>query len=164
MVKPNSGSQIPTKLSSALVTWSVTAYTVLALCFSLIVSLMDASQWYTILLLVIFGGVLLGILVMISRQPRSRCELSFTVPLVPWLPGVSILINIYLMTQLDVMTWVRFIVWIAVGLVIYFAYGVFHSQLRYKRISSSARQITESDEGIDTVDTKSYGSLDKTKL
>lgn len=136
MIKPSLISDQPTKLSSALVTWSVTAYTVIALVFSLIVSLMDAAEWYTILLLVVFAGMLVGILTMISRQPRSSAELSFTVPLVPWLPGLSILINIYLMTQLDLMTWVRFIVWIVVGLLIYFCYGIFHSTLRYGRVKS----------------------------
>lgn len=138
MIQKAKISDGPTKLSSALVTWSVTSYTVLALVFSLIVSLMDASEWYTIVLLVLFASLLVGILLMISRQPRSNQELSFTVPLVPWLPGLSILINIYLMTQLDVMTWVRFIVWIVVGLLIYFCYGVFHSQLRYRKVNEAA--------------------------
>lgn len=129
-------------MSSALVTSAVTFYIVVALIFSLIVSLLDATKWYTILLLIVFGSLIIGILVMIGRQPRSGVELAFTVPLVPWLPGVSILINIYLMTQLDLMTWVRFVVWILVGLLIYFSYGVFHSKLRYRKINESTEQDT----------------------
>lgn len=151
MTKPQSLSQRPTKLSSALVTWSVTSYTVVALILSLIISLMDVAEWYTIVLMVIFAGLLIGILYMISRQPRSDKELAFTVPLVPWLPGLSILVNVYLMTQLDVMTWVRFIVWIVVGLLIYFCYGVFNSKLRYRPVpESETRAISENSETMAT--------------
>lgn len=158
ITKPSSISKLPTKLSSALVTWSVTLYIVVALILSLIISLMDYTQWYTITLMVIFAALLVGILYMISRQPRSGKELAFTVPLVPWLPGLSIMINIYLMTQLDVMTWVRFMVWIAVGLLIYFCYGVFHSQLRYRKIpvEGETRAISQSSETVDTVADDDY--------
>lgn len=145
---PKKVSQFPTKLSSALVTWSVTAYIVIALIFSFIINWMEIEKWYTILLLVIFAVILIGILVMISRQPRSTKELSFTVPLVPWLPALSILINVYLMTQLDYQTWIRFVVWIAVGLLIYFCYGVFHSQLRYRKIPSDNATADEEDEDV----------------
>lgn len=148
ITKPKEVSQFPTKLSSALVTWSVTAYIVIALIFSFIINWMEIEKWYTILLLVIFAVILIGILVMISRQPRSTKELSFTVPLVPWLPALSILINVYLMTQLDYQTWIRFVVWIAVGLLIYFCYGVFHSQLRYRKIPSDNATADEEDEDV----------------
>ncbi|CAB3261041.1 unnamed protein product [Arctia plantaginis] len=62
-------------------------------------------------------GTVLVILTLyfISRQPVSDKKLAFSVPLVPWLPGLSILINIYLMLNLDYMTWARFGVWIAAG-------------------------------------------------
>lgn len=67
------------------------------------------------------------ILILIARQPTSQVKLTFSVPLVPWLPGLSILINVYLMTMLDVMTWVRFAVWIIIGFAIYFTYGIRNS-------------------------------------
>lgn len=112
-------------------------------------------------------------LYIIARQPVSSCQLSFKVPLVPWLPGFSILINIYLMIKLDIMTWVRFCIWIAVGkltnsykmqgfnfwflllgLLIFFSYSIRNSALRKKdsRSSSSLRseEVNEKFNYIDT--------------
>lgn len=69
-------------------------------------------------------GTLISILILIARQPTAQRADSFMVPFIPWLPAISIVINVYLMMKLDYMTWVRFIVWISIGLVIYFVYGI----------------------------------------
>nr|CAD7439578.1 unnamed protein product [Timema bartmani] len=50
-----------------------------------------------------------------------------SVPLVPLLPALSILININLMLMLDIHTWIRFGVWMIAGLVDYFFYGMWQS-------------------------------------
>ncbi|CAB0042061.1 unnamed protein product [Trichogramma brassicae] len=73
--------------------------------------------------------VLLAILVAatIGRQPVQESDLSFKVPLVPLIPCLSILINLYLMLQLDFYTWIRFLVWMIIGFCIYFFYGVHNS-------------------------------------
>lgn len=80
-------------------------------------------------------------LFIISRQPVSSASLAFKVPFVPWVPGFSLLINIYLMIKLDIMTWVRFSMWIAIGLVIFFAYSVRHSRMRRREL----KNFTESE-------------------
>lgn len=54
-------------------------------------------------------------LILIALQPQSNNLDSFKVPLVPLLPAISILINIYLMLELDMWTWIRFVIWIAIG-------------------------------------------------
>lgn len=83
--------------------------------------------WWAWLLQVFTGLLMISFLVLISRQPVAARYNTFAVPFVPWLPGISIIINVYLMMMLDYMTWVRFAVWILLGLVIYFAYGMSHS-------------------------------------
>ena len=54
---------------------------------------------------------------------------AFRVPGVPFLPGVSIACCLVLMLGLPLETWLRFVVWLGVGLVIYFAFSRRHSTL-----------------------------------
>ncbi|MBI4543387.1 MAG: amino acid permease [Gemmatimonadetes bacterium] len=72
--------------------------------------------------------VALGILVLRVREPdRAR---PFRTPLVPLVPLAAIGICGFLMFQLPLKTWILFIVWLAIGLVIYFGYSHRHSRLR----------------------------------
>lgn len=67
-----------------------------------------------VVLTVVLAALLLTLFV-IGRQPVADIELSFKVPLVPFIPCLSVLMNIYLMFQLDSNTWIRFAVWLAIG-------------------------------------------------
>jgi hypothetical protein len=73
---------------------------------------------------------------MISRLPVCAHNLprgdNFICPAVPWLPCGGIFTNIYLMTSLDIYSYVRIIIWTLLGFGIYFLYGIFHSTLREK--------------------------------
>lgn len=104
--------------------------------------LFNLELWVALPTLFIFICLFL-ILVSISLQPTSSAKLFFSVPCVPWIPGISVLINIYLMTMLDVMTWIRFAVWIALGLVIYFCYGLWNSNEKDLSPASSTTNLTK---------------------
>ncbi|XKL65754.1 hypothetical protein PGB90_009174 [Kerria lacca] len=65
--------------------------------------------------------------IVLARQPQSNVMIPFKVPFVPLIPCCSILMNIYLMMKLDLSTWIRFILWLIVGLLIYVFYSIDHS-------------------------------------
>lgn len=76
--------------------------------------LIKGEPW-AIVVMVILGLVLVVGTVIIFLQPQSKAKIPFKVPLVPWLPIVSMFINIYLMMELSSVTWVRFAIWMVVG-------------------------------------------------
>jgi basic amino acid/polyamine antiporter, APA family len=53
----------------------------------------------------------------------------FRAPLVPLTPIISIVACLYLMLQLPLLTWIRFGIWLLLGLAIYFFYGIRNSRL-----------------------------------
>ena len=74
-----------------------------------------------------FALVSAGVMVLRKKQPdRHR---AFRVPLVPLVPILSILSCLLLMMSLPLETWIRFFVWLAIGLVIYFSFGKKRSSL-----------------------------------
>ena len=75
---------------------------------------------------------LVSVAVPVLRSRRPDLKRSFTVPFSPVLPILAALISVYLMLNLSVETWLRFIVWMALGFLIYFTYGVRNSRLSGK--------------------------------
>ncbi|MBZ5738718.1 amino acid permease [Nocardioides mangrovi] len=73
---------------------------------------------------------LVSIAIPVLRRSRPDLERPFRVPLSPVLPIVSALVCVYLMLNLSIETWLRFLVWMVLGFVIYFAYGHSHSRVR----------------------------------
>ncbi|GLY23599.1 amino acid permease [Micromonospora sp. NBRC 101691] len=67
--------------------------------------------------------VLVSLAVPILRRTRPELERPFTVPFSPVLPVVSALACLYLMLNLSVETWLRFLAWMLLGFLIYLFYG-----------------------------------------
>ena len=68
--------------------------------------------------------------VWIVRRTNPNLERPFRTPMVPLVPILGILISGYLMANLPLATWIRLIVWLAVGMAIYFGYGRSHSRVQ----------------------------------
>jgi basic amino acid/polyamine antiporter, APA family len=78
----------------------------------------------------LFAFVLVSAGVIFLRRIDPERPRPFRVPWVPVTPLISIVACIYLMMQLPGVTWIRFAIWLVVGLIIYFTYGYTHSTLR----------------------------------
>lgn len=73
--------------------------------------------------------VLVSIAVIVLRHSQPNLVRSFRCPGVPVVPGLAVFACLFLMLQLPEATWIRFGVWLVIGLFIYFLYGQKHSNL-----------------------------------
>ena len=78
----------------------------------------------------LFAFVLVSAGVIVLRRTDPARPRPFRVPWVPWTPLISIVACVYLMIELPTITWIRFAIWLVIGLVLYFMYGYAHSALR----------------------------------
>jgi APA family basic amino acid/polyamine antiporter len=81
----------------------------------------------------LFAFVIVSIGVIFLRYRRPDLERPFKTPFVPFIPILSALVSLALMASLPFDTWLRLVIWMAIGLVIYFAYGYKHSELRKRQ-------------------------------
>jgi len=85
----------------------------------------------------LFAFVLVAIGVLVLRRTNPDRARPFRTPLVPWVPLFAVIMCTYLMLQLPWVTWVRFAVWLAIGLLVYFMYGMGHSVLQKNSVRRS---------------------------
>ena len=78
----------------------------------------------------LFAFVLVNIGVIVLRRTNPGLERPFRVPFVPVVPIIGILLCGFLIVQLPIETKLRFVIWLVIGLVIYFAYSRKHSRVR----------------------------------
>ncbi len=93
-----------------------------------VVPLKEIVELVNIGTLVAFVVVNVGVIIL--RRTRPDLERGYRVPFVPVFPLIGAALCIYLMADLPGTTWARFGIWMALGFVIYFAYGIRHSRLR----------------------------------
>lgn len=78
--------------------------------------------------LLAFSIVCVGILVL--RKKRPELQRPFRTPFVPVVPVLGALICFVQMASLPLATWMRLVIWMALGFIIYFTYGIRKSKLR----------------------------------
>jgi APA family basic amino acid/polyamine antiporter len=77
----------------------------------------------------LFAFVLVSAGVIVLRRSRPDLDRGFRAPWVPVLPIAAIVACVWLMLNLTGLTWIRFLIWMAIGVAIYFVYGRRHSVL-----------------------------------
>ncbi|KAL3274702.1 hypothetical protein HHI36_016079 [Cryptolaemus montrouzieri] len=132
-----------------------------ALCILLQVSNRDLENgiWWSVILAAIFIFIMAScILVIIAHHQDTSTILRFKVPMVPLIPAVSIFCNIEFMVHLNILTWLRFFVWMVLGMLIYFLYGIHHSKM--EEVNSSYLVLMTSAEAVKG----KWGSTTRTNL
>ncbi len=77
----------------------------------------------------LFAFMLVSVGVVILRRTRPDLPRSFRVPAVNVVATLSVLLCLWLALNLTGETWLRFLIWMAIGFIVYFAYGRSHSRL-----------------------------------
>jgi len=129
--------KIPTQSSANVTAWATYSIGICSFVFCGVIAngkgiIAEGSTGGILLVfLVCFVTVILSLLLIsIHRQPQSVTFVAFKVPMVPFVPTLSILLNVYLMVSMDAATWAKFGVWMLLGLAIYVGYGMRHSLAR----------------------------------
>jgi APA family basic amino acid/polyamine antiporter len=91
----------------------------------------------------LFAFLLVSAAVPVLRRSRPEMRRPFRVPFSPVVPVLSALACLYLMLNLSIETWLRFVAWLALGLVIYAIYGYRHS-----RVGNRSRQAVEEPDSV----------------
>lgn len=108
--------------------YRVTIATVVAICllggFVPLKALADMVSIGTL-----FAFVIVSVAVPILRRRQPDLKRPFSVPASPVIPIVSALGCVYLMSNLSVATWLRFLIWMAIGICVYFFYSRKHAAL-----------------------------------
>ncbi|XP_062916938.1 cationic amino acid transporter 3-like [Mobula hypostoma] len=121
----------PTKNSGLIIYISAGILSFVLTCISIIIAkyhveILNAHVFWVMLL-----GALCLVVVVITfvmwKQPQSKVPLTFKVPLLPFIPIASVFINVYLMVMMSLNTWAMFGIWMLIGFLIYFGYGIRNS-------------------------------------
>ena len=86
--------------------------------------------------------ILVSVAVPMLRRSRPDLPRSFRVPFSPVLPWLSALICLYLTLNLSIETWLRFVVWMLLGFVVYFGYGYRRSRLSGRPMEDELPSLT----------------------
>ncbi|XP_074110573.1 solute carrier family 7 member 14 isoform X3 [Cotesia typhae] len=105
---------------------------------------------FTTILLFSFLFAIIGVLLAISRKPQNRSSVMFMTPGLPFVPAIAVTVNIYLIFKLSILTLVRFTIWMTLGFIVYFYYGIKNSTLEQK----DSDDIINSSENVGNIELK----------
>jgi APA family basic amino acid/polyamine antiporter len=110
----------------------------------------------------LFAFTVVCIAVIIMRKTNPEAERPFRCPMVPLIPILGILMCLLLMFSLPWANWVRLFGWLALGLIIYFAYSRHHSFMKtYLAHEISKHGVSPAGQFIDDVTEKDQRHPDK---
>ncbi|XP_072175133.1 cationic amino acid transporter 4-like [Diadema setosum] len=114
------------------------------------------GDWYAILpLLLLQLAAVFSFLLIPLHYKAKTSENYFTMKGVPLTPALSIVFDLVLLMKLETAAWIRFVVWVAIGLIVYFSYGYWHS------LERGREETTQEDEHENQqASCASYGTLD----
>ncbi|XP_071947491.1 cationic amino acid transporter 4-like [Antedon mediterranea] len=95
-------------------------------CGCLIFIMFNTNQSWGVFHIALAVGACLSICVILLHNQNQENP-PFKVPLVPFIPVLSIICNLFLLANLSAFTWIRFLVWVIIGLLIYAMYGYHNS-------------------------------------
>ncbi|XP_068633243.1 high affinity cationic amino acid transporter 1-like [Battus philenor] len=110
------GNRAPSNRSSCLVKIVLTIFICVCVSTALVCNHVEES----LIALVILHAFCFILLIVIMLQPQANEDLPFKTPLVPIVPCLSIYVNIHLVILINVQTWIRVVIWIAIGIPVYF--------------------------------------------
>ncbi|XP_049872954.1 cationic amino acid transporter 2-like [Pectinophora gossypiella] len=109
------GGRIPSKVSSRVVTIALILFICVCITTAIVGTNVEEPA-ISVVVLHVIGLLLLAIMIF---QPQCQADLPFKTPLVPVVPCLSIYVNIHLMILVNIQTWIRVLVWAAMGVPIY---------------------------------------------
>ncbi|XP_055083316.1 cationic amino acid transporter 2-like [Periophthalmus magnuspinnatus] len=130
LIPPHKATSRTSKNVRVLIICILLLVLVLSLLLSEALVFLQSLKVWAVVLVSVLVFILVLAMVLIWRQPQNSTRASFMVPWVPLIPVLSLFINIYLMVQFGADTWISYSVWMLLGLVIYFSYGLHHSTQR----------------------------------
>ncbi|XP_042159404.1 cationic amino acid transporter 2-like [Oncorhynchus tshawytscha] len=133
---PTSGTS---KTVTGLTVLSVVCVCGLCILLTQAIDAIQRQEIWSMVCVSIVAFILLVLVIVIWRHPQNQAKAAFMVPFLPVLPVVSVFVNVYLMVQLGGDTWMRYAIWMAVGFLIYFGYGIRNSVQKQRNQTSQVK-------------------------